>query len=160
MEEGSVPSSYLVKYSSELATNQDFNLAETCLVSGGLPSGLTPMDNPVSDPFALVTDHHIESKQRGTMNWSKSHKESVATGVTLLTPLADSKGDLPLRPKNKPRHVSAKTALALAIGTTGEGVSNDFEANTISNASNNDALKMSTRINLHEAGPTLFTMIE
>jgi hypothetical protein len=47
---------------SELASKQAFNLAQAWLGSTGLDNtDLQFMDNPVIDPFAIVTDHHISS---------------------------------------------------------------------------------------------------
>ena len=60
MEEGTVPPNWadLVKYSSELATRQDYQLAETWLSqSSSNNADSSPADNPVVDPFAIETDH-------------------------------------------------------------------------------------------------------
>ena len=67
MEKGTVPPNWadLVEFSTELATNQDYNLAETWLEEStnlfGLSStnsspGLTPADPPVCNnpPFCLI----------------------------------------------------------------------------------------------------------
>ncbi len=64
MEEGTVPQNWsdLVKYSSELTTKQEYKPAETWLEQSCSNSDLLPMDNPVSDPFAIVPDHHAKSK--------------------------------------------------------------------------------------------------
>ncbi len=62
--------------------------------------------------LALVSVQHVEIKERGTMNWLMSHKESASASVTLPTPLADSKGDLPQKGQRKQRCVLAKTTFA------------------------------------------------
>ena len=50
MEQGTMPPNWahLVQHSSELATNQDYNLAESWLVNSNSPSDLPPTDDPVS----------------------------------------------------------------------------------------------------------------
>jgi hypothetical protein len=52
----------LVHSSSELASKQAFDLAQACLGSTGQDNtDLQFMDNPVIDPFAIVTDHHTSN---------------------------------------------------------------------------------------------------
>ncbi len=49
----------LLQSSSESASKQAFNLAQAWLGSAGLDNtNLQFTDNPVIDPFAIVTDHH------------------------------------------------------------------------------------------------------
>ena len=55
MEAGTLPPNWedLVKYSSEMATTTDVELADTWL-NGQSAEGAT---DQISDPFAIVTDH-------------------------------------------------------------------------------------------------------
>jgi hypothetical protein len=57
----------LVHYSSELASKQDSNLAQAWLGSTGqVNTDLQFTDNPVVDPFAIVTDHHTSKITKNT----------------------------------------------------------------------------------------------
>jgi hypothetical protein len=48
-----------------LASKQAFHLAQACLGSTGLDNtDIQFMDNPVIDPFAIVTDHHNSSMEK------------------------------------------------------------------------------------------------
>jgi hypothetical protein len=61
MEAETIPPHWsdLLQSSSELASKQAFNLAQAWLGSTGQDNtDLQIMDNPVDDPFAIVTDHH------------------------------------------------------------------------------------------------------
>ncbi len=53
----------ILQSSSELASKQAFNLAQAWLGSTGVDNtgALQFTDNPVVDPFAIVTDHHSSS---------------------------------------------------------------------------------------------------
>jgi hypothetical protein len=67
MEEGLIPPHWsdLLQSSSELASKQAFNLAQAWLGSTGLDNtDLQFTDNPVVDPFAIVTDHYNSSITR------------------------------------------------------------------------------------------------
>jgi hypothetical protein len=64
MEAGTIPPHWsdILQSSSELASKQAFNLAQAWLGSTGLDNtDLQFTDNPVVDPFAIVTDHHNSS---------------------------------------------------------------------------------------------------
>jgi hypothetical protein len=55
----------LLQSSSELASKQAFNLAQSWLGSTGLDNtDLQFTDNPVVNPFAIVTDHHNSSIEK------------------------------------------------------------------------------------------------
>jgi hypothetical protein len=61
MEAGTIPPHWLdlLQSSSELASKEAFNLAQAWLGSTGQDNtDLQFTDNPVIDPFAIVTDHH------------------------------------------------------------------------------------------------------
>jgi hypothetical protein len=67
----------LLKSSSELASNQAFNLAQAWLGSTGLDNTACQfMDNPVVDPFAIVTDHHNSSITKN------AHLDQVPNNIT------------------------------------------------------------------------------
>ena len=62
MDAGTVPPNWsdLVKYSSKLATTQDFSLAETFLGSdSSQPDLRRAADNLVVNPYAIVFDQHL-----------------------------------------------------------------------------------------------------
>ena len=61
MVAGPIPPNWLdlVKYCSELATTQDFSLAETWL-NHSSKSDLKTMDNPVVNPYDIVSDRHLD----------------------------------------------------------------------------------------------------
>jgi hypothetical protein len=64
MEAGTIPPHWsdLVHSSSELASKHALNLAQAWLGSNGKDNtDLQVMDNPVVDPFAIVTDHHTSN---------------------------------------------------------------------------------------------------
>jgi hypothetical protein len=67
LEAGSIPSHWsdLLQSFSELASKQVWNLAQAWLGSTGLDNtDLQFTDNPVIDPFAIVTDHHNSSIEK------------------------------------------------------------------------------------------------
>jgi hypothetical protein len=69
MEAETIPPHWsdLLQSSSELASKQAFNLAQAWLGSTGLDNtDLQFTDNPIVDPFAIVTDHHNSSKTKNT----------------------------------------------------------------------------------------------
>ena len=83
----------LVKHSSELATNQDYNLAESWLVDSNLPSDLPPADNPVSNLYGIVPDHHNDIS-KGASSQNKCHQGiSRSDSDASKTVVADSEGD-------------------------------------------------------------------
>ncbi len=64
MEAGTIPPHWsdLLQSSSELTSKQAFKLAQVWMGSTGLDNtDLQFTDNPVVDPFAIVTDHHNSS---------------------------------------------------------------------------------------------------
>jgi hypothetical protein len=69
MEAGTIPPHWsdLLQSSSEPASKQAFNLAQAWLGSTGLANtDLQFTDNPVIDPFAIVTDHHNSRIEKNT----------------------------------------------------------------------------------------------
>ena len=161
MEEGTVPPNWadLVSYSSEHASSQDYILAETWLNHSSSKTGSSPADNPVVDPFAIVThDQNKGNKNGTTQNRSRSNEESVAaTNCDVVTHMADSEGEHSTIPsQSKRKACSADTACAnTQRDSGGMEAASGFNANTASPAStqdNLDELRMPTKINLYESG--------
>jgi hypothetical protein len=78
MEAETIPQHWsdLLHSSSELASKQAFNLAQAWLSSTGQDNtDLQFTDNPVIDPFAIVTDHH-------TINITKNTHQDQAPNIT------------------------------------------------------------------------------
>jgi hypothetical protein len=100
MEAGIIPPNWsdLVHSSSELASKQDFNLNEAKLGSTGQNnSELKLTDNPVVDPFAIVTDHHTSNITQSTHLVQiptniTTQKQPSTTAVLPQTKMAVSKG--------------------------------------------------------------------
>jgi hypothetical protein len=85
----------LVENSSELATKQSFVLAKNWSQESSNNTDLQAPDNPVVDPFAIVTDHHI-SKNRSCQqdqNTGSPKKQSSSTTTLPDKELAVSNGD-------------------------------------------------------------------
>ena len=96
MEEGTVPPNWadLVEYSSEHASSQDYNLAETWLNYSNRSPNSSPADNPVVDPFAIVTHDHNQGNRNGMQSRKISTKESVCTTYNdVAKSTADSEGE-------------------------------------------------------------------
>ena len=72
MEAGTIPPNRdnLVKYSSEMATSQDVNLEDTWILGQSNEGAL----DPLSDPFAIVTDNH-KRKNTNTSESASANKE-------------------------------------------------------------------------------------
>jgi hypothetical protein len=100
MEVGTIPPhwSELVHSSSELASKHALNLAQAWLDSTGKDNtDLQFTDNPVIEPFAIVTDHHTSSITKNTYldQTPKSityQKQPSTIAVLPQTKMAVSKG--------------------------------------------------------------------
>jgi hypothetical protein len=97
MNDGLVPPNWtdLVEHSSEMATKQSFVLAENWLKGSSTNTDLQAPDNPVVDPYAVVTDHHI-SKNRSRQREQKTESPKKQSSTTTTLPhnqLAVSEGD-------------------------------------------------------------------
>ena len=83
MEAGTIPPKWenLVKQSSKMATAQDVDLADTWL-RGKSNKGVS---DPLSDPFAIVTDHHKcqNTNTSGSASANKDIPISVSEGEKL-----------------------------------------------------------------------------
>jgi hypothetical protein len=79
MEAGTIPPHWsdLVHSSSELASKQALDIAQAWLGStGNNNTDLQFMDNPVVDPFVIVTDHHTNNITK------KAHLDQVPKNIT------------------------------------------------------------------------------
>ena len=147
----------LVKRSSELATNQDYNLAESWLVDSNSPSNLPPADNPVSNPYGIVPDHHNDISKGASSQKNYHQGISCSDRNVAKTVVVDSEGDH-LSPMSKCKQESADTVYAPPRKYKKHmdrrvKVVNDF-LNTTKSSENesNNHLKMQTKINLHMSG--------
>jgi len=145
-----------VKHSSDLATNQDYRLAEIWLDQSNSLSDFTPADSPVVNPFTIVSDQHSKGTKRSTLNWSSSTKDSSGATTTQPKPLADSEGDHS-PPPSKQRCVIAITTNTTTNITKEEEVrvevGNDFKQ-PAADSNPSEELKMPNKVNLRESGLT------
>ena len=91
MEKGTIPPHWnnLVKHSSEMATKEDFLIAETWLQSNH-DTDLKPTDNQVVNPYAVVSDQHGSECESGKdTNQSNSLPELNSTTSSCV--MADSR---------------------------------------------------------------------
>jgi hypothetical protein len=96
MNDGLVPPNWtdLVEHSSEMATKQSFALAENWLQGSSTNNELQAPDNPVVDPYAVVTDHHISNERRRRESRNVSlKKQSSSTTMLHHIQLAVSEGE-------------------------------------------------------------------
>ena len=111
MEQGTMPPNWadLVKHSSELATNQDYNLEESWLVDSNSPSDLPPAENPVSNPYWIVPDHYIDISKGASSQKNYHQGISHSDSNVAETVVADSEGNH-LSPTSKSKQELADTA--------------------------------------------------
>ena len=162
MEKGQVPPNWddLVKHSSELATNQDFNLAETWLAHDSQPDEMPT--NPITDPYEIVSDQH------NTQSGSQSSRNLLnASEKKLPDILADSEGDdSTLRRKRQRASTSLSAASTLSTEAQQSsrievGTVQDFNRTDGSNNTQSvDELTLPTRVNLKESGLRRSTRIK
>jgi len=157
MEKGSTPPHWedLVKYSSEMATKEDYNIAETWLQSNQ-NNKVQPTDNPVVDPFDVVSDQHNNNSQLNSGKISTQFKNLPVTNtLTCSAVMANEKDRLPNQ-STCSGCALADTAPANALmsqtinGTT--GVVNDFDSNRTTSDTSANERSMPTRNNLRESG--------
>jgi hypothetical protein len=101
MEAGTIPLHWsdLVHSSSELASKHALNLAQAWPGSTGQDNtDLKFTDNPVVDPFAIVTDHHTSNKTKNT------HLDQPPRNITYQKQ-PSTKGVLPQTRWQYPREV-------------------------------------------------------
>ena len=150
MEAGTVPANWkdLFKYSSELATDEDFTLAESWFANDSQPE-LTPT-NPITDPFEVVSDQR--NKRSGLQSSSNltNASEKRLPGI-----MADSEGDDLTTRRKRQREGTSLTA-ASALSTRAQQMS-QVDATRVQSINRTDTqsvdeLKMPTQINLRESG--------
>jgi hypothetical protein len=163
MEAGTIPPHWsdLVHSSSELASKQAFNLTEAWLGSTGQGnSELKLTDNPVVDPFAIVTDHHTSNITQSahlvqTPTNITTQKQPSTTAVLPQTKMAVSEGvTLTLRSKRPliSAHDSVPPASQTAISTSQGRDSIPANISYPSMAQSVDELKVPPHLNLRESG--------
>ena len=88
MQSGTIPTNWedLVKYSSERATTKDVTLADTWL---NRPPDMGATDQ-LSDPFAVVKDHHKSRITTNHGNSTKQNSEQSASSEGDCSPLSQS----------------------------------------------------------------------
>ena len=99
MEEGTVPPNWadLVEYSSEHANSQDYKLAETWLNYSNRSPNSSPADNPVVDPFAIVTHDHNQGNRNGMQSRKyRPRNQSVRLIMTLPNPRQIPRESIPV----------------------------------------------------------------
>ena len=151
MEAGTIPSNWdnLVKYSSEMATAQDVNLADTW---PRLQSNEEASD-PLSDTFVIVTDCH--KHQKTNTSGSASDNKDI--------PILASEGDklnLASSPTSQPMNQPAYNSFANAQSMSNNGRSgvqiDTFNSNSYSDPSSHNyytqSLTIPTRLNPSENG--------
>ena len=157
MNEGAVPPNWadLVHHSSELATKESFVLTENWLKGCKENTDLQAPDNPVVDPYAVVTDHHIsnERSRQREQNTNPPTKQSSTT-TTLPKQLAVSEGE-GLTLGRKRSFISAEDNVVTGAqdahikghaGNAAAAISDQSTPHTV------DELKLPPRINLRESG--------
>jgi hypothetical protein len=142
-----------------LTSKQAFNLAEALLGSTGQDnSDLKLTDNPVIDPFAIVTDHHTSNKSAHPVQTPANittQKQPSTTAVFPQTEMAVSKGGTLTLGSKRPlisAHYSVPPASQAATSTS-QG--RDLTPANISEppmAQSVDELKLPPCLNLRESG--------
>ncbi len=163
METGTIPPHWpdLVHSSSEMASKQAFNLTEAWLGSTGQDnSDLKLTDNPVVDPFTIVTDHHTSNKSAHLVQKPEkitTQKQPSTTAVLLQTEMAVSEGGTLTLGSKRPlisAHDSVPPA-SQAASSTSQGRDLTPAPGNISEpstAQSVDELKLPPRLNLRESG--------
>jgi hypothetical protein len=163
MEAGTIPPHWpdLLQSSSELASKQAFNLAQAWLGSAGLDNtDLQFTDNPVFDPFSIVTIHHNSSITKNAhldqapKNITYQKQPSTAMVLPQTIVAVSDGGTLTLGSKRSLITVEDSVLPASQDATiTSQG--RDITTATISEplmAQSVDELKLPPRLNLRELG--------
>jgi hypothetical protein len=162
MEAGTIPPHWsdLLQSSSELASKQAFSLAQAWLGSSGLDNtDLQLTDNPVLDPFAIVTDHHNSSIEKNprldqTPKNITYQKQPSTTTVLLQTIVAVSKGGTLTLGSKRPLITTADSVPPASQAATHIGQERDITTAEISEpltAQSVDELRLPPCLNLHES---------
>ncbi len=165
MEAGTIPPHWsdLLQSSSELASKQAFILAHAWLGSTGLDNtDLQFTDNPVVDPFAIVTDHHNSSVTKNAHLYQAPEnityqKQLSTTKVLPPTIVAVSEGGTLTLGSKRPLLTAVNSVPPASQATTKNKKSQgkDITTATISEpsmAQSKDKLKLPTYLNLRESG--------
>ncbi len=144
-----------------MASKQAFNLAQAWLGSTGLDStDLQFTDNPVIDPFAIVTDHHNRSTTKKAhldqeTNNITHQKQPSTTMVLPQTIVAVSKGGTLALGSKHSLITADDSVLPASQAATITSQDRDATTATISEpsmAQSVDELKLPPHLNLHESG--------
>jgi hypothetical protein len=144
-----------------LASKQAFNLAQAWLGSTGLDTtDLQFMDNPVIDPFAIVTDHHNSSIEKNahldqTPKNITYQKQPSTTTVLPQTIVAVSGGGTLTLGSKHPLITVADSVPPASQAATYTSQGRDITTAEISEpsmAQSVDELRLPPRLNLCESG--------
>jgi hypothetical protein len=165
METGTIPPHWsdLLQSLSELASKQAFNLAQAWLGSTGFDNtDLQFMDNPVIDPFAIVTDHHNSNITKNAHLDQETNniiyqKQPSMTMVLPQTIVAVSEGGTLTLGSKRPLITAVNSVPPASQATTKSKTSQgrDVTNATISEpsmAQSVDELKLPPCLNLRELG--------
>jgi hypothetical protein len=163
MEAGAIPPHWsdLLQSLSELASKQAFNLAQAWLGSTGLDNtDLQSTDNPVVDPFAIVTDHHNSSITKNAhldqeTNSITYQKQPSRTTVLPQAIVAVSKGGTLTLGSKRSLITADDTVLPASQAATITSQDRDTTTATISEplmTQSVDELKLPPHLNLCESG--------
>jgi hypothetical protein len=150
----------LVHSSSELASKHALNLAQAKLGSTGQDNtDLQFMDNPVADPFAIVTDHHTSNKTKNIhLDQAPNNtyqKQPSTTAVLPQTKMAVSMGGTLTLGSKRPLITVADSVPPASQAATLTNQGRELTPATISEplmAQPVDELKLPPRLNLCESG--------
>jgi hypothetical protein len=163
MEAGMIPQhwSVLVHSSSELACKQALNLAQAWLGSNGQDNtDLQFTDNPVVDPFAIVTDHHTSNITKSA-HLDQTHKnitfqkEPSMTAVLPQTKMAVSEGGTLTLGSKHPLITVGNSVPPVSQAATLTSQGGELTPETIPEpamAQSVDELKLPPHLNLLESG--------
>jgi hypothetical protein len=163
MEAGTIPPHWsdLLQFSLELASKQAFNLAQAWLGLIGLDNtDLQFMDNPVIDPFAIMTDHHNCSIEKNAhldqtsknITYQKQPSTTTLLPQTIVT--VSEGGTLTLGSKH-PLITMADSVPPASQAATQTCQGRDITTAEISEllmAQSVDELRLPPRLNLRESG--------
>jgi hypothetical protein len=162
MEAGTIPPHWsdLVYSSSELASKHALNLAKAWLGSTDQDNtDLQFTDNPVIDPFAIVTDHHTSNITKNThLDQAPNityQKQPSTTAVLPQTKMAVSEGGTLTLGSKHPLITMADSVLPASQATTLTSQGRELTPVTISEpsmAQSMDEINLSPRLNLCESG--------
>jgi hypothetical protein len=165
MDAGTIPPHWsdLVHSSSELASKQALDIAQAWVGSTGQDNtDLQLMDNPVVDPFAIVTDHHTSNITKNThldqapKNITYQYqKQPSTTAVLPQTRMAVSEGGTLTIGCKHPLITADNSVPSASQAATLTSQGRELTPATISEpsmAQSVDELKLPPGLNLRESG--------